>query len=72
MGPKQTLQMFQMKTTYHGRRPQMEDYLKWKSTLNIKSEISQKLLIRSSPNLKLRLMNVSNEDDLQWKTTSNR
>ena len=29
MGPKQTLQMFQIKTTYNGRRHQMEDYLKY-------------------------------------------
>ena len=34
----------------------MEDDLKWKCTSNIKSEISQQLLFRSSSNLRLRLM----------------
>ena len=38
------------------RRPQMEDDLKWKTTSNIKSKISQQLLVGSSPNFKLRLM----------------
>jgi hypothetical protein len=34
----------------------MEDDLKWKITSNIKSEISQQLLVGSSPNFKLRLI----------------
>ena len=34
MGPKQTLQMFKMKTKYNGRQHQMEDYLKYQK-LNI-------------------------------------
>jgi hypothetical protein len=38
------------------RQPQMEDDLKWKTTLCIKSEISQPLLVGSSPNFKVRLM----------------
>ena len=38
------------------RRPQMEDELKWKTTSYIKSEISQQLLVGSSPNFKLRLI----------------
>ena len=37
------------------RQPQMEDDLKWKTTSNIKSEISQQLLVRSSPNFRLSL-----------------
>ena len=38
------------------RRPQMEDDLKWKTTSNVKSEISQQPLVGSSPNFKLRHM----------------
>jgi hypothetical protein len=54
----------------------MEDDFKWKSSSKIKIEISQQLLVGSSPNFKLRLMckenftKVSNEEDLQWKKTS--
>ena len=60
MWPKQTLEIFQMKMTSNGRRHQMEDSniksemeddLKWKTTSDINSEISQQLLVRSSPNL---------------------
>ena len=40
MWPKQTLEMFQMKTTLNRRRPQMEDTLKLKTSSNNKSEIS--------------------------------
>ena len=52
------------------RRPSIEDNLYWKNTLSIKSEISLQLLVRSSPNFKLKLLgpnftDVSNEDDLQ-------
>ena len=61
----------------------MEDDLKWKTTSDIKSEISQQLLVRSSPNFKLRLMWPKQmlrifkwrwppmEDDIKWKTNSN-
>jgi hypothetical protein len=38
------------------RWPPIEDNLNLKTTSNIKSEISQRLLVRSSSNLKLRLM----------------
>jgi hypothetical protein len=65
------------------RRPQMEDDRKRKTTSNIKSVISQQLLVGSSPNFKLRFIwpkrtlqmcqmkTTSKEDDLKWKTTSN-
>ena len=42
--PKQSVQILQMKTTSHGRRPQ-----------NIKSGISQQPLIGSYSNFKLKL-----------------
>jgi hypothetical protein len=42
----------------------MEDDLKWKTTSDIKSEICQQLLVRSSPNFKLKAyvtkVNVTN------------
>jgi hypothetical protein len=70
--PKRTLQMFQMKTTSNGRWPQMEDDLKWKTTSNIKSEISQQLLVGYSPNFKLRLLWPKRTLQMfQMKTTSN-
>jgi hypothetical protein len=65
------------------RRPQMEDDLIWKSTSNIKIEISQQLLVGSSQNFKLTLIwpkrtlqifkwrRPQIENYLKWKTTSN-
>jgi hypothetical protein len=53
MGLKQTLQMFQMKTTYNGRQHQMEDNL-------IDQKISQQLLVGSQGNVtKANFTNVS-------------
>ena len=54
------------------RQPQMEDDLKWKTISNIKSEISQQLLVGSSPNFKLRLIWPKRTMQMfQMKTTSN-
>jgi hypothetical protein len=57
------------------RRPQLEDNLNWKITSNIKSGISQQLLVGSFQFFLLKRVwpkqNVSNGDDLQWKRTSN-
>jgi hypothetical protein len=54
-------------------QPPMEDDLKWKTTSNIKSEISQQLMVRSSTNFKLRLMWPNQTLQMfQMKTTSNR
>ena len=54
------------------RRPHMEDDLKWKTTSDIKSEISQQLLVGSSPNFKLRLIWPKQTFQMfQMKTTSN-
>jgi hypothetical protein len=53
------------------RRPQMEDDRKWKTTSNIKSVISQQLLVGSSPNFKLRLLCPKRTLQMfQMKTTS--
>jgi hypothetical protein len=41
---------------YKLTRPPMEDDLKWKTTSKVKNEISQQLLVGSSPKFKLRLM----------------
>ena len=50
----------------------MEDDLKWKTTSNIKSEITQQLLVRSSPNFKLSLIwQKQTLQLLQMKMTSN-
>ena len=50
----------------------MEEDLKWKTTSNIKSEISQQLLVGSSPNFKLRLMWPKQTLQMfQMKMTSN-
>ena len=49
-----------------------EDDLKWKTTSDIKSEISQQLLVRSSPNFKPRLMWPKQTLQIfQMKMTSN-
>ena len=51
---------------------QIEDDLKWKTTSYIKSEISQQLLVGSSPNFKLRLIWPKQTLQIyQMKTTSN-
>ena len=54
------------------RRPQMEDDRKWKITSNIKSVISQQLLVGSSPNLNIGLYDQREFCKMfQMKTTSN-
>ena len=53
MKPKKNLQMFQMKTTSNGRRPQIEDYLN-----------NQKRTISATTGWMLDVRNVSNEDNL--------
>ena len=50
----------------------MEDDLNWKTTSNIKIEISKQLLVRSSPNVKLKLMGPKQTLEMfQLKMTSN-
>ena len=56
MRPKQTLQICKMNITSNVRRLQMEEDLRWNTTTDIKSGISQQLLVRSTPNYKLWLM----------------
>ena len=72
MWPKQTLQMCKMNITSNGRRPQMEDYLRYQKW-NISATTGQifpKFYTKAYVN-KANVTNFSNEDDLQWKTTSN-
>jgi hypothetical protein len=62
----------QRKITSNGRWPAMKNDLKWKSTSNIKNEISQQLLVIFPPNSKLRFMWPKQTLQMfQMKTTSN-
>jgi hypothetical protein len=50
----------------------MENNLQWKTTSNIKSDISQQPLVRSEAYVtKPNFTNVSNDDDLRIKMTFN-
>jgi hypothetical protein len=59
------------KKSFKWRQPSIKDDLKWKTTSNIKNEISQQLLVESSPTFKLKLLRLNqNFQMFQMKTTS--
>ena len=71
IGLNQRLQRCQMKMTSNGRRPKMEDdlkILKVEYLSNHWSDFPQISNISLGDQTKIK--NTQNEDDLQWKTTS--